>query len=755
MGLDTLAALGYDGPMGRLCILALGFAALTLAIAACDDETSVVPPDAWDGTFDTPVARPEHPRPDLWRDTFINLNTVWQFAFDPGDVGLDEDWVNRDDVWDDEIQVPYAWEAPLSGLGEIPENYSPMYTAMATTHRGVAWYRLQLPGHLPQGDDWYLVFGAVDFEATVWVDGTEVGSHRGGYAPFSVNLSSAATGDEPPVIVVRAVDLTELSDRAQPVGKQGGTWYTRISGIWQTVYLEQRPAVHVTDLRVVPDAPGGAVTVQASFEGAADVRVRAYLGDDRVGEVSAQGAAVEIAVPLDEVQLWGPGHPTLYDLEVTVTSDAGVDVVHSYFGLADPGRAWLPGRSPDDSDEPLEQAQSFTAHGEPVYLRCVLDQSYWPDGLYTAPSLDAIRGDLELARDFGFNCIRLHIKPDEPVKLRLIDEMGFYLVYDIPCLDMAAENTSDFIGREYFAETLTQVVQRDASHPSLMLWVVFNENWGLSANGSLISPDPLADDPDMQQWVADMVDLTRTLDPHHPVEDNSAGGVVGVYEHVTGDSNSFHHYEEDAAAWREVLEAEAAVTYPGSAANYVGGAAQDGAPWWNSEFASFSFLGSSEDAYCNLFGALNELRRIPRLSGWVLTQLTDLEFEDNGLVSYDREAKGDLCTRYDVSLADVLGDDFVGFEWLPGEVLEAGATVDVPLWFSQWSSAAAEELTLSLRWDDGPWTEATFTPEPWEVSSIEGIEATAPADPGAYTLVVKVQRDSERVCANRLDVEVQ
>ena len=740
--------------MRHLFITALGSAVLALAVVACDDETGELPPGFWDGTFDTPVARPEHPRPDLWRDTFVNLNTVWQFAFDPGDVGLDEGWVDRDDVWDREIQVPYAWEAPLSGLGEIPENYSPMYTAMASTHRGVAWYRLQLPGHLPEGDDWHLVFGAVDFEATVWVDSTEVGSHRGGYGPFSVNLSVAAIGDEPPVIVVRAVDLTELADRAQPVGKQGGTWYTRVSGIWQTVYLEQRPATHVTQLRVVPDASAGAVSVQPTYDGSADVRVRAYLGDDLVGEASAQGAPSAVVVALDEVQLWAPDHPTLYDLEVTVTSGTGADVVHSYFGLADPGRAWLPGRSPDDTGEPLEQAQSFTAHGDPVYLRCVLDQSYWPGGLYTAPSLDDIRGDLELARDFGFNCIRLHIKPDEPVKLRLIDEMGFYLVYDIPCLDMAAPNTADFVGREYFAETLSQVITRDASHPSLVMWVVFNENWGLSANGSLIDPAALADDPDMQRWVTEMVDLTRALDPHHPVEDNSAGGVVGVFEHLETDSNSFHYYAADAAQWRDVLEAEAAVTYPGSAANYVGGVLQDGAPWWNSEFASFSFLGSSDDALCNLFGAVNELRRIPRLSGWVLTQLTDLEFEDNGLVTYDRAAKDDLCTRFDVSLADVLGDDFVGFEWLPGATVEAGATVEPPLWFSQWSGPDPRQLVVSARWNDGPWSSATFTSEPWEVTSIPGLTIEAPAEAGEQTLVVQVEADGERICANRIAVTV-
>ncbi len=728
---------------------------LVLAALCCDTDPLDPPPAPWDGTFDEPVARPEHPRPDFQRDTFVNLNTTWRFAWDPDDVGLDEGWAARDDVWTETIQVPYCWEAPLSGLGELPEAYSPAYTAEADTYRGVAWYRLQLPGFLPEGDDWYVVFGAVDFAATVWVDGTEVGSHTGGYAPFSFDLTDAATGDVPPVIVVRVEDVTDRDDRAQPVGKQGGTWYTRVSGIWQTVYLEQRPDVHLTGVQLVTYPDDGTVTVALTATDDAAVHLQVRLDGEAVGEASADHTDGELVLTLTDVQPWSPEHPTLYDLDITLTSESGIDVVRTYFGLSRAGTDWLPGRSPDDTDEPLEQAKSFTWGDEPVYPRCVLDQSYWPDGIYTAPSLDAIRADLQTAKDFGFNCIRLHIKPDEPVKYRLIDEMGFFLVYDLPNLDMAAANTPGFVGQEYFTDTLVEVVQRDRNHPSLLLWVVFNENWGLSANGSLIAPAPLADDPDMQAWVAEMVALTRDLDPHRPVEDNSAGGIVGAFEHVSGDSNSFHHYESDADAWRAMLAEQDALTYVGSEANYVGGAVQDGAPWWNSEFASFSFLGSAEEAFCDLFGALNELRRVPRLTGWVLTQLTDVEFEDNGLVTYNRDAKDDLCEQHGVALADVAGDDFVGFEWLPGEALTAGAVVEVPLWFAQWSGTEPADLTLSLRWGDGVGSSHAFTSEPWQVTVVDGIEVEVPAGAGEHVLVAEVFDGSERVCANRIAVQVQ
>ena len=718
-----------------------------------EDPTEVIEP--WHGTFDDGVERPEHPRPDFFRDTFINLNTVWQFAFDSDDVGLDERWFERDDVWDETIQLPYAWEAPLSGLGEQPEEYSPAYTADAETYRGVAWYRLQLPGHLPPGDDWFLVFGAVDFEATVWIDGTEVGSHRGGYGPFAVNMSAAVAGAESPVIAVRVEDGTELNGRAQPVGKQGGAWYTRVSGIWQTVYLEQRPPVHLIRLQVMPDLDAGAAEVALSTTGAGTARVQAYLDGELVGEATHEGNGGLVTLPLDTVSPWGVDHPTLYDLDVTLSADGHTDVVHSYFGLSTAGTDWIPGRSPDDTDDPLQQAKSFTFDGEPIYPRCVLDQSYWPDGLYTAPSLDHIRADLQLAKDLGFNCIRLHIKPDEPVKYRLIDEMGFYLVYDLPSLDMQAENGEEFAGREYFAETLEQVMLRDANHPSLLLWVVFNENWGLSANGSLISPTPLADDGDMQAWVREMMTLTRELDPTRPVEDNSAGGVVGAFEHLQTDSNSFHNYDDDTNDWRTFLDEQAALTYPGSESSYVGGEVQDGAPWWNSEFASFSFLGTPEGAFCDLFGALNELRRQPRLTGWVLTQLTDVEFEDNGLVTYDREPKDDLCERHGVGLADVFGDDFVGFDWLPSEALPGNETVEVPLWFAQWSSGDAVERTLTLRWGDATGTSHAFTTRPWDVTPIEGISVITPDTPGEHVFVAEVWDGSDRICANRIGVVVQ
>ena len=414
------------------------------------------------------VVRPEHPRPDFRRDSFVNLNTIWEFAYDPEDVGLTERWFERGDVWAERIQVPYAWEAPLSGL--VPEHegpYSVVQTIVANTFRGVAWYRLRLPEPLPvdPGLDWHLVFGAVDFEASVWINGQHAADHAGGYAPFSVNLAPFVRKGEHVTIVLRVKDETELNDRAQPVGKQGGVWYTRTSGIWQTVYLEQRPRLHLTSIRLIPEPSQSRVIVRPTLsEIGTNLSLEARLDGAVVGRFDGvpSSTSPEIELTLDTVQRWDIEHPTLYDLDVIVRGADGVeDVVHTYFGLVEVATDWLPGHAPSDTLEPLEQYQALHVNGRPRYLRCILDQSYYPNGVYTAPSLDAIRADLQLAKGFGFNCVRLHIKADEPVKLRLLDEMGFYVVYDVPSLDMQARNVEGFAGRANFESTMRGLFERD------------------------------------------------------------------------------------------------------------------------------------------------------------------------------------------------------------------------------------------------------------------------------------------------------
>ncbi|TNF26227.1 MAG: hypothetical protein EP329_21540 [Deltaproteobacteria bacterium] len=736
--------------------------AVLLAVAgACGDDPAP-PPPPWVPFAE--VARPEHPRPDLRRDTFVNLNTVWDFAYDPEDVGITEGWAGRDDVWTDRIQVPYAWEAPLSGL--VPPHDAPYFAGealAATTYRGVAWYRLALPEAPPvaAGYDWHLVFGAVDYTARVYVDGQLAGEHEGGYAPFSVNLSALA-GDAPPRIVVRVEDLTELADRAQPVGKQGGVWYTRTSGLWQTVYLERRPAVYLESYRVVPEPDAGRIVVRAVLAGGerAEVALVARLDGVEVGRTSGTvtGGDGELPLPLDEVERWDTDHPTLYSLDLTVTgADGAPDVVHGYFGLTTVATGWLPGHGPDDGVAVADQYAALYVNGRPRYLRCVLDQSYYPDGVYTAPSVDRMRADLELARDLGFNCVRLHIKVDEPLKYRLADELGLFVVYDMPTLDIQARNPEGFAGRAKIEAMIRRAIARDANHPSVLAWVLFNENWGLMESGAFLAPTPLAESPSLQEWVREMVAMARALDPTRPVEDNSAGGIVEVFEHVDSDLNSFHQYSDEPGVFRSFLDAQAAAVFPGSAASYVGGGAQDGAPWLNSEVASYSAVGGSsgEAPYCDLFWLLNELRRQPKLVGYVVTQLTDVEYEENGLVTYDRGTRP-LCERAGVSLADLGADDVVVFEWLPEATVTAGATVEVPLSVSHWSSPETATRTVALGFGaDGERVSAAVDATAFEPTSTT-LTITAPATPGPAFLVAELlDADGAVVSKSRLAVTVE
>lgn len=724
--------------------------AVALLIFSCDS------PKPWDGTFPEPVARPEHPRPDFRRNTFINLNTKWDFAYDPDDRGLREEWFKREDVWTHKIQVPFAWEAPLSGLVPPHEGpYTIFETLQAKTYRGVGWYRLKLPGRLPQtkGLNWHLIFGAVDFKSTVWINDKQATEHEGGYDPFSVNLADWAGPNDVPEIVLRVEDFTELNDYAQPVGKQGGVWYTRTSGIWQTVYLEQRPKFYLAGLRLNTYMGVQEVAIEPQFSGTPQ-------GEFKLDSTEEPGSFN----PGESTACcwWENPNPHVQEIAVRLTDERGTpDVVHTYFGKRDLHilRTQTETRMNAAYYHAPIESSVLAVNLYPRYLRCVLDQSYYPDGIYTAPSVDRIRADLELAKSFGFNCIRLHIKMDEPIKYRIADELGLYVVYDIPALDLQAENLPGFKGRDYFEHTLRAAIERDANHPSIIAWTIFNENWGLLSNGSLTNPVPMGDNPEIQKWVKDMVTLARSLDPTRPVEDNSAGGVTQRFEHIDTDLNSFHYYGNDMAKFREFLQTESDGTYPGSPRNFVGGAVQDGDPWWNSEFASFSALGGTEGPgiYCDLFGLLNEMRRFPKLVGYVLTQLTDVEYERNGLVNYDRSPKPDLCARFGVSLKDVLGEDFIAFDWLPNHELGAGATIHVPLRYSHWSGSTIEPRKVRLSWENAApveWTLASYAP--YDATTVESPDFITPADPGDHTLIAEVfDAQGKRTCANRLTVTIR
>ena len=646
---------------------------LAVAILSCGEQEEVGPPTGPEAP-DSTVPKPEHPRPDFQRDRWTNLNGPWEFSVDPRDRGLRERWFAPDaSAFEHVIQVPFPWESPAAGL-----------EPGLRSHQGVAWYRRTFrvsPAWV--GGRVLLRFGAVDWACTVWVNGAEAGGHEGGYTPFALDVTDllVPAGN---TLVVRVDDPSDR-DPQLPRGKQGGMWYTPASGIWQTVYLEWVPDVFVLSIRVTPEPETSTarVRVRASeplHPGSAGVR---FLLEDPDGrrrteraawEGPGDGTEAEFVLALEDQRLWTPDDPALYGLRVCLLADGGEpDCVRTYFGQRRVSTDWAPGHSPGEQEDPREQYQYLRLNGRPVYLRGLLDQSYHPEGVYTYPDEEALKEDLLQARNMGFNFLRVHIKIDEPRRLYWADRLGLLLMADIPCIDGLAFNVPGSAGRPRWEALLRGAVERDFNHPALIAWCDFNETWGLTL------PVPLAVNPELQGWVRQMWSLTRELDPTRLVEDNSP--TDWFQDHVVTDLNSWHFYLDDDAAVAEHLDRIVRNTYPGSGAYFVGGGVQDGAPLLCSEFGPVSALGGDRDVSWGFKSQTNELRKRAKVCGFVYTELTDVEWERNGLLRYDRSAKRFGYDDGGIGLEDLTGPDYLvldapsALEVVPGAMLELEASV--------------------------------------------------------------------------------
>ena len=654
------------------------------------------------------MPRPEHPRPDWHRPNWLNLNGSWRFTFDPHNRGEHERWYRvphptlgpRDrgieDPFGDCIVVPFPWESPMSGV------HDPEYL-------GVGWYQriVEVPASWAgQGATWrfhpWLCFGAIDWEARIWLDGRLVAEHVGGYTPFEVDLARFLVPGRSATLTVRACDH---SDATTPVGKQTRRWYTHSSGIWQTVHLEGRPAVHVASARVVtplsPQAHAAfTIEVETAELLAGDTVTVEVTSPDRLfpaahATLAASGdrsrARVTIPVMPEGPRLWSPDDPFLYHATITCRTQASpahsplsrdgggeggvgasgvgeADVVRTYFGLREVRIAHL-------DDRALEVIH---LNGSPIYLRGALDQAFHPDGVHAYPSDEAIRADLQAAKDLGLNMLRCHIKINDPRYYYWADVLGVTIFYDLPCTIVDGPSA-----RRNWEATFREALARDANHPSIIAWILFNETWGLERH----------DEEDGWGWVESMFHLCKELDPTRIVEDNSPC----LYDHVTSDINTWHFY---ITAWdraRAHVQRVVDQTYPGSGFNYVGGKfggtaarfVQGTAPLLNSEYAGLSARQGEKDIAHTFRYLTTDLRRHEAISGYVYTELTDVEWEHNGLVNYDRTAK---VFGYDhafpgMSVSDVNGADVVGFDAPPFRWVGAGEQVHLPAFVSHWADA--------------------------------------------------------------------
>ncbi|MGC9360024.1 MAG: glycoside hydrolase family 2 protein [Anaerolineae bacterium] len=559
------------------------------------------------------LPRPEYPRPRLTGRPWLNLNGIWEFARDPGRSGIARGLADVDAL-PDEIQVPFCPESDLSGIGH-------------TDFMPAVWYRRQV--RLP--DDWQdgrvlLHIGACDHDTRIWVNGQMVGHHRGGYTPVSVEVTRALRrGDN--VITILAEDDTRSP--LQATGKQCprfasyGCFYTRTTGIWQTVWLELVPCTYVSDLRVTPDLAAGAMRVEADLGGDVGhgtMSVNALLDGELVaeGSVAYAGTRAGLVLRIPDPQAWGPGHPVLYDLEVTLTTDArSRDVIASYAGMRDVSLG----------------PRSILLNGEPVFQRLVLDQGFYPDGIYTAPSDDALRRDIEISMAAGFNGARFHQKVFEPRSLYWADRLG-YLVWDeFPSWGLDLTDATVLAG---FVQQWLEVMRRDASHPSVVGWCPNNET-------------KVQDDP---ETIRTLYRVSKAVDPSRPVIDTSG------YVHVETDVFDVHDYEQDPEAFAShyapmASGGDAYVRVPESSAPYVGQpyfVSEYGGIWWNpgqDDKAAWGYGGiegrpESVEAYLARYRALTvTLLQNPAICAFCYTQLTDVEQEVNGVYTYDRREKFD------------------------------------------------------------------------------------------------------------------
>ncbi|WP_407320671.1 glycoside hydrolase family 2 TIM barrel-domain containing protein [Isoptericola halotolerans] len=573
------------------------------------------------------------PRPQLVRPQWHDLSGEWEFA-----IGDDDAPARRagDTALPRHVRVPYPPESALSGIGD-------------TSAYDVVWYRRTITaddvataGLGTQGDVLMVHFGAVDHDAQVWADGHLLGTHTGGQTPFSLEVPAEIARRGSFALVVRAHD--DPHDVSQPRGKQDwrdephSIWYHRTTGIWQPVWLEAVPRAAVVRLDWCSDVPRGTVDLTALLarrpERGTRIAVEITTGDETLArheiEVDDPQVTLSLALPRQangqayEELLWSPERPTLLDAQVTVVGPDGsvLDDVASYLGLRSCGEA--DGR--------------FLLNDRPYYVRSVLEQGYWPDSHLAAPSADALRDEVQLIKDLGFNAARVHQKAEDPRFLYWADRLGL-LVWG----EIAAPFTFTTRAVERTVREWTDLVLRDRSHPCIVTWVPVNESWGVQH---------IAHDPAQQHLTRALYHLTKALDPTRPVISNDG------WEHTESDLLTLHDY----ASERAVLEpryatADALAALPGS----IGPAgrrvallpsAVQGKPVMVTEFGGvtwapdadidtwgYSVAGSPEDFEDRVRSLFDALHASPVLAGICYTQLTDTLQEANGLVDSHRKPK--------------------------------------------------------------------------------------------------------------------
>lgn len=565
------------------------------------------------------IPRPEYPRPDFQREKWLPLNGEWDFSFD-------------EPIFDQKILVPFACETKLSGIHD-------------TSFHNAVWYRRSFSLPEPMHDRQILLhFGAVDYTCRLWVNDQFIREHTGGQCGFSADITDALNASGENVIVLEARD--DPADLEMPRGKQywkpesESIFYTRTTGIWQSVWLEAVSPMHLCSCRITPLFDERSVRFSYALSAApqhvtltAEITFRGKTaGAVSVTPTSARGAfdwqidqSALSAWNYQEDLVWTPEQPNLFDVTFRILEHGcEVDAVQSYFGMR----------------KVSIQNGQFLLNNRPYYQKLVLDQGYWPESLLTAQSDEAFIRDIELTKAMGFNGVRKHQKVEDPRYLYHADRMGLLVWGEIGAAYLYSEQYADRIYREWL-----DVLRRDYNHPCIVVWTPLNESWGVQE---------IETDPRQQAHSEAMVAITKSMDTTRLVVDNDG------WEHTNGDLLTIHDYSPSGEMLRAHLGSMDAILAlrPAQRALFVGRHAYAGQPILLSEFGGVKFVPGTEAqhswGYCEadscaaFAGKLRELfdavRACPLVDGYCYTQLTDVETEQNGLLTYDRTPKLPLET---------------------------------------------------------------------------------------------------------------
>ena len=665
------------------------------------------------------IPLPEHPRPDFKRAQWLNLNGAWAFEFDGEDQGLSQQWFDGSKSFSKEILVPFPWGSSLSG---------------AEDEAVIGWYKRSIT--VPQewqGKRVYLVVGASDWHTTGWFDGAEVGQFKGGYTPFEFELTDAIKWGDVQELILR-VDDTEHDFKLY--GKQG---YGNARGIWQTVYLEARPQIHFDKIHFYPDIDKSRVKVKVylnkKLEQDGFVETEFTTGDvpeQRWGFKKGM-QEIEFTIDIQAQHLWDLDDPFLYQVQVKLDVQGETDNISTYFGMRKISAAKFPG----------EDYTYVYLNNRPIYLQMALDQAYHPDGFYTFPSDDFIRDEILRSRRIGLNGQRVHVKIAIPRKLYWTDKLGLLIMADVP--NSWGEPDEDM--RRETRVALDGMIARDFNHPSIFSWVIFNETWGLMSG----TGDNREYKKETQEWVEDMYEHAKELDPTRLVEDNSPN----KHDHVATDLNTWHAYLP-GYAWREHLSEISANTFKNSSWNFVEGKRQKLQPNFNSECGNvWGYQGSTGDVdwSWDYHRMINEFRMHPKIAGWLYTEHHDVINEWNGYYKFDRSKK---FTGFDevypgMTLNDLHSEFFISTGQDISNDAAPGETVKVPIYASFMTDQLIEgPLYLQLDlfgWDDLGVHEnysqklISVPYEPWMNKPFESIDVTMP-DKNAVVILGMTLKDA-------------